>query len=487
VTRATSNAREWATSGLDLYVDSTGPGGLRETLERRLRDAIAGGRLQAGTRLPSTRSLAQDLGISRGTVLEAYTHLAAEGWIRGRRGSGTVVAPIGIAGPAGDGTIGPAAEAWRFDLREGRPDPGSFPRAAWLRALRRALASAPDSALGLGDALGRPELREQLATYLARARGLRVRPDRILITTGFTQSLTLVSRALAAAGVTTVAMEDPCMRDHRAAVAAAGHAIVPLPVDAGGARIEGLRANARGVGAVVLTPNRHHPLGMPLAPARRSELLEWARATGTVVIEDDYDGEFRYDGPPIGALQGLEPGRVVYAGTTSKTLAPGIRLGWLVLPPDLLEPALAQKRLLDWQTGVLEQLALAELIRSGEYDRHIRKMRLRYRRRRDLLVDALRRDVPGAAIGGGAAGLNLHLLLADAEAERELLDAASGRGIAINGLATSGYRHRARDVDRAALIVGYAAPPEHAYAATVKALMSTLRAGNAALCVRFAP
>lgn len=431
------------------------------------------GRLPPGTRLPSTRTLAQDLGIARGTVLEAYMHLAAEGWILGRRGSGTVVAAAGTGGSEPeDAEV--AADEWRYDLRGGRPDPTSFPRAAWLRALRRALATAPGTVLSLGEARGRPELHEQLAAYLARARGLRVQPRQILVTTGFTQGLGLVAAALAARGVRAVAMEDPCMPHHRQIVAAAGHALVPLPVDGGGAQVERLLEDAAAPRAVVLTPSRQHPLGMPLGAARRSALLEWARATEAVVVEDDYDGEFRYDGAPIGALQGLEPRRVVYAGTTSKTLAPGIRLGWLVLPPDLLEAVLAQKRLFDWQTGVLEQLAFAELIRSGDYDRHVRKMRLRYRRRRDLLVEALRRRFPDASIGGAAAGLDLHLFLPDVDAERDALRVAARRGIALEGLATSGYPHHPGDAARAGLIVGYAAPPEHAYAATVKALLAAL-------------
>jgi GntR family transcriptional regulator/MocR family aminotransferase len=471
--RANPGRLEWATSGVDLFVDLDRGAGLRAGLERCLREAIAGGRLRVGTSLPSSRALAHDLGISRGTVLEAYMHLAAEGWILGRRGSGTVVASAGTADsdPADEKRT---PRKWRHDLRAGRPDPTSFPRAAWLRALRRALATAPGEALGLGDAAGRPELREQLAAYLARSRGLRVRPGQIVVTTGFTQSLSLVAGVLAARGANAIAMEDPCMPHHRAIVAAAGLDIVPLEVDAGGARLEALWAIRWLPAAVLLTPNRQHPLGMPLAPARRAGLLDWARSTGAILIEDDYDGEFRYDGPPIGALQGLEPRHVVYAGTTSKTLAPGVRLGWLVLPQDLIEPVLAQKHLADWQTGALDQLALAELIRSGDYDRHIRRMRLGYRRRRDQLLDALRGRFPAEAIGGTSAGLNLHLLVSDVDAEQELLRAVNARGVALEGLASGSYPHRAGEARHAGLIVGYAAPPEHAYPAAVRALVAAL-------------
>jgi GntR family transcriptional regulator/MocR family aminotransferase len=402
-------------------------------------------------------------------VLEAYAHLAAEGWIVGRRGSGTAVAATGTTA-VDDDAAESAPVTWRHDLRAGRPDPSSFPRTAWVRALRRALATAPDAALGLGDAVGRLELREQLAAYLARSRGLRVGAAQVVVTTGFTQSLGLVARMLVARGATSLAMEDPCMPHHRQIVAAAGLAIEPLAVDADGADVDALGSPA----AVLLTPNRQHPLGMALAPARRSRLLEWARTTGAFVIEDDYDGEFRYDGAPIGALQGLEPRHVVYAGTTSKTLAAGLRLGWLVLPPELVEPAVAQKHLVDWQTGVLDQLALAELIATGEYDRHVRKLRLRYRRRRDLLLAALVGHVPADRIGGTAAGLNLHVLVDGADAERELVAAAAANGVALEGLVTGRYPHRGDDESRAGLVVGYAAPPEHGYAAAVRALVETI-------------
>jgi GntR family transcriptional regulator/MocR family aminotransferase len=457
--------------GVDLFVSIDRRDGLRASLERALRDAIADGRLRAGTRLPPTRVLAQDLGVSRGTVLEAYTQLASGGWILGRQGSGTVVAEIGVPESELASEDAPQEIAWRYDLREGRPDPTSFPRAAWLRALRRALTEAPPDALGLGDSRGRPELHEQLAAYLARARGLRVRPEQIIVTTGFMQGLNLVARALGAEGIGSLAMEDPCLGFHRDAVAGAGQAIVPLPIDDDGAQVERLSRETR---AVLLTPNRQHPLGMPLAPARRALLAEWARGCDGVVIEDDYDGEFRYDGRPIGALQGLEPSRVIYAGTASKTLAAGIRLGWLVLPPDLIEPVLGQKRLLDWQTGALEQLALAELIRSGEYDRHIRKMRLHYRRRRDLLVRSLRRHVPERSIAGTSAGLNLFLRTPSVKAERELLEAAEQRRIRINGLTSNGYPHDPSDRSRAGLIIGYAASPEHAYPAAVGQLVKAI-------------
>ncbi len=470
MTRAISRRSEQSTFGLDLFVALDRRAGLARSLEDALRGAIAESMLAPGTRLPSTRALARDLGVSRGVVAEAYAQLAAGGFVTGRRGSGTVVADVEPA--AATGTLPPAPEP-RHDLRPGRPDPTSFPREAWLRALRRALASAPRDALGLGDPQGRPELRAELAAYLARARGLRAGAGQIVVTAGFTQGLAVVARTIAARGGAIVAMEDPCMAYHRRIVAAAGLEVRPLPVDEGGGRVEELRDEA----AVVLTPNRHHPLGMPLAGRRRGHLLEWARARGSFVIEDDYDGEFRYDTAPLVALQALDPHRVVYAGTTSKTLAPAVRIGWLVVPPDLVASVLEQKLLVDWQPGVLDQLALAELVRRGDLDRHVRRMRLRYRRRRDALVAALDPLVGAAAIGGADAGLNLHVALHDVAAEERVLAAAGDRGVAIEGLATGGYSH-GPGAARAGILIGYAAAAEHAFPSAVDALVRAFAAAR---------
>ncbi len=219
---ANSRSKEWANPGLDLLLElgASRAHGLRTRLEECLRDAIRSGRLVRGTRLPPTRALALDLGISRGTVLQAYSQLVAEGWLSGRRGSGTIVAFDTTARSVSDERREPQALRWRFDLRPGRPDPSSFPRAEWLRALRRALAVAPDDALGYGSAQGQLELRTELAAYLGRARGLRVTAADLLVTAGFTQSLGLVARSLAASGAGRVAMEEPSMVLHRAIVRA---------------------------------------------------------------------------------------------------------------------------------------------------------------------------------------------------------------------------------------------------------------------------
>jgi GntR family transcriptional regulator / MocR family aminotransferase len=468
---ANSEFFDWANTGPDLLLElGTGRPGLRTRLEESLREAVRSGRLPRGTRLPPTRTLARDLGVSRGTVLQAYSQLVAEGWLAGRRGSGTVVT-LGAESRGGEERREPRPVRWRYDLRPGRPDPSSFPRTEWLRALRRALAVAPDEAFGYGSAQGQLELRTELAAYLARARGLRVVAADLLITAGFTQGLGLVARSLAAAGVSRIAMEEPSMARHRSSIRAAGHELALVGVDEEGARVDFLEPR-RDIGAVVLTPNRQHPTGATLGAGRRFRLLAWARASGAVVVEDDYDGEFRYDSRPISPLQGLDPDVVVYAGTTSKTLAPGLRLGWLALPDSLREAVIAEKERADWHTGTLEQLAFAELLRTGAYDRHIRKMRLRYRRRRDLLLEALAAECPGLSVAGGAAGLNLLVELPDAEVEAAVLTAANAAGIGLGGLAAEGYYEAG---SRGGLIVGYAAAPEHTYRRAVAALAAALR------------
>src|SRR5581483_10111869 len=425
---ANLESHEWSTSAdLDLFLELVRDRrrGVRRQIEDGRRAAIRSGRLGHGARLPPTRTLARDLGISRGTVMQAYAQLAAEGWIGGRRGSATRVAIHPERLPAPEPR--PRRHTrWRFYLRPGRPDPSSFPRTEWMRALRQGLAATSDDAFGYGGPDGLPELRSELAAYLARARGLRVTADRLLVTSGFTQGLGLVARALARRGVGRIAMEEPSMPLHREIVRAAGHELVPVAVDGDGARVDELAGS--GAGAVVLTPNRQHPTGVLLAAPRRASLLEWARSTRAVVLEDDYDGEFRYDGRPVGPLQGLDPGLVIYAGTVSKTLAPGVRLGWLVLPDPLGAAVRREKELADAQTSSLEQIALAELLRSGAYDRHIRRMRLRYRRRRDRLVEALRSRNPGLDLGGTSAGLNLLVRLPDAESEQAALAAAAAAG-----------------------------------------------------------
>jgi GntR family transcriptional regulator/MocR family aminotransferase len=457
--------RDWASS-LDLHVELEAGGGRREAVERAVRGAIRSGRLRPGDRLPSTRALAHDLGLARGTVADAYAQLAVEGYLRTSPGAPTRVG----AGPQpslGLDAARPrqALVAARFDLRVGRPDLGAFPRALWLRALRRALGGAPDQSLVNGDPRGRPELREALARYLGRTRGVLADPERIVVTSGFTQGIWLLCRALRESGAGAVAMEDPCLDHQRAIAADAGLEVLALPVDDGGASPD----VPAGAGAAVVTPAHQFPLGPTLAPARRSALLAWARADGGVVVEDDYDGEFRYDRQPPGALQGLDPEHVVYAGTVSKTLTPGLRIGWLLLPRRLVRPVMEAKEITG-DTQALDQLALAELLASGAYDRHVRRMRQRYRRRRDLLLSVLADHAPSLRTRGVAAGLHVAL---EVPSEAELVARAAERSLALSGLAP--FWHRPDGAPQG-VVLGYAAPPEHAYAQTLAALAEALQA-----------
>src|SRR5882757_5257476 len=325
--RSNSMADTWATSGIDLHLDLTGRR-VRAGLEDALREAIATGRLLPSTALPSSRALARDLGIARNTVAEAYGQLVAEGWLTAQRGSGTRVADRRTPAAA----LPPAATAElarpRYNLRPGSPDLSAFPRQEWLAAARRALAGAPAVALGYGDPRGRPELRLALADYLARARGVRVTADRIVVCSGFTQGLGLLCQVLRARGASVLATEEYSLASHRDVINAHGLQRISLPVDRDGATVGGLGD----ADAALLTPAHQFPLGVALSAQRRSQLLDWAERTGGLVIEDDYDGEFRYDRQPVGAMQALAPERIVYTGTASKSLAPGLRLGWLVLP-----------------------------------------------------------------------------------------------------------------------------------------------------------
>jgi GntR family transcriptional regulator/MocR family aminotransferase len=449
-----------------MHVSLTG-GGRRSGLERAIRAGIRNGRLRPDERLPSSRALARDLGLARGTVTEAYAQLAAEGYLRTSQGAPTRIAPgpwppadAGAGIPAGP-TAGP-----RYTLRAGVPDLSAFPRAPWQAALRHALAHAPDSALAAGDPRGRPELRAALAAYLGRARGVLAEPERIVICAGYTQGLALVAAALRGRGTRAIAMEDPCFRDYREVVAGGGLRVTALAVDARGAVAE-VPSSAD---AVVLTPAHQFPLGATLAPERRAAFVGWARSQDAIVLEDDYDGEFRYDRQPVGALQGLDPDRVVYAGTASKTLAPGLRLGWLVVPAELLDDVVAAKQLAG-ATHALDQLALGELLHSGGFDRHVRRMRQHYRRRRDLLLALLAEHAPAFRPRGIAAGLQLMLEIGPgAAAEEALLDRAKHHSLALSGLQP--YWHRGEGLP--GVILGYAAPAQHEYAATLAALRRTL-------------
>jgi GntR family transcriptional regulator / MocR family aminotransferase len=443
---------------------------VRAGLEAALREAVQAGRLVPGTRLPSSRALAADLGIARNTVAEVYSQLIAEGWLTARQGSGTRVAePAAVSPPTAASARRPPETALvRYNLRPGSPDLSAFPRAGWLSAARKALTAAPSDALGYGDPRGLPALRTVLAAYLARTRGVRADPDRIVVCAGFTQGLALLCQVLPGAGVTRVALEEYGRPDPATALTAVGLTPVMLGVDDRGAMVD----QAAGAEAMLLTPAHQFPLGSVLSPRRRADAARWAAGNGGLIIEDDYDGEFRYDRQPVGALQALAPEHVVYAGTVSKTLAPGLRLGWLVLPAGLTDAVVAAKAQADAQTSSFEQLTLAEFITSGAYDRHIRRARLAYRRRRDRLVAALARHAPGVRVTGIAAGLHAVAELPPGQREDEVAARAAARGVAVDGLTDYALRHHARGP---ALAIGYATPPEHAFTTALARLTAAIQ------------
>ncbi|MFG2310644.1 PLP-dependent aminotransferase family protein [Streptomyces sp. NPDC048566] len=461
-------ARTRATPGIDLHVEPAGRG-VRKGLTDALREAVRTGRLAPGTRLPSSRSLAPDLGVARNTVADAYADLVAEGWLTARQGSGTRVADRAVAGR----TPEPAPRRREprrpvHDLAPGSPDLASFPRSGWLKAARRALAHAPNEALGYGDPRGRPELRAALAGYVSRARGVHADPERIVVCSGFADGLTLLGTVLRRRGLRSVAVESYGLDTHWNLLHRSGLPTVPLPFDEHGTD----PADTAGAGAVLLTPAHQFPMGAPLHPDRRAAVVDWARRTGGVVLEDDYDGEFRYDRQPVGALQGLDPDHVVHLGTASKSLAPGLRLGWLVLPPSLADEVVSLKAEGGWSTGVLDQLTLAEFITSGAHDRHVRAARLRYRRRRDALVAALAARAPAVRATGIAAGLHAVLRLPPGT-EQSVVRAAARQRLAVHGLA----RHRHPDAAGPApdaLVVGYGTPPDHAWPGALDALCRVL-------------
>ncbi|MES9504797.1 PLP-dependent aminotransferase family protein [Streptomyces sp. NPDC000609] len=462
----------WATFGADLHLETTGAVGLRAGLMDALREAVRTGRLAPGTRLPSSRGLAADLGIARNTVADAYAELVAEGWLTARQGSGTRVARRAEPRRSAPRAIRTRAVPSRptHNLLAGSPDLSTFPRADWLKASRRALTAAPNDAFGYGDPRGRIELRTVLADYLARARGVYADPERIMICAGFVQALKLMGPVLRRRRVREVAVESYGLDVHWDLLRDAGLRLPRLPVDGLGART-GELAGLRGAGAVLMTPAHQFPTGVPLHPDRRAAAVDWARGTGGLVLEDDYDGEFRYDRQAVGALQGLDPERVVYLGTTSKSLAPGLRLGWMVLPEALVGEVAEAKGLSDWSSSALDQLTLAEFIASGAYDRHVRAMRLRYRHRRDQLVAALAERAPGVRVSGMVAGLHAVLEL-PAGSEASVLRAAAWQGLALEGM--SRFRHPDAAPERDALVIGYGTPTDSAWAGALDALCRVL-------------
>ncbi len=456
-------------SELELLVElrRDGPEPLHQQLEAEIREAIRAGRLEAGTTVPSSRALARDLGLSRGVVIEAYDQLAAEGYLATRPGGTTSVAEAAARRQASTGE--PAAmPSYRVDFRSGRPDVSQFPRAVWLRSLRRVLNEAPSERFSYLGGHGAPELRHAMASYLDRVRGTCAHPDSLVITTGYAQAFGLTVRVLHAMGARRLAIEDPSQEDSRAIARAAGLHVIGIPVDDLGLRVDELeRSSAE---AVLVTPAHQMPTGAVLPPERRAALVAWAKARNGLIIEDDYDAEYRYDRQPIGAIQGLAPDRVIYAGSSSKTLAPGLRLGWLLAPHALISALADAKEAADRGSPILEQLAFADFLERGEFDRHLRRMRPVYRRRRDALLSALKRDLPDLRPVGASAGLHVLAWLPAGMRESAVIEAAANRGIGVYGV----EKHWIAGGGPSGLLFGYAGLSESAIDEGVELLAAAL-------------
>ncbi len=458
---------------LFLSVRRDGSRTLGAQIEDQLRRAIRDGALRSGVQVPSTRDLARQLAVSRRVVVDAYAQLAAEGYLSLRQGARPRVSDAAALASEARAVVAPAAPRARFDFRPSMPDVSTFPRAAWLRSLRQALATVTDADLGYGDPRGVEVLRSALADYLGRVRGVVADPEHIIVTNGYTQSLGLVCHALAAIGAKRIALEDPSNPEDGVIAAHAGLEPVPIGVDEAGTRIDELEHV--GADAVVLTPAHQHPTGVVLPGERRMALLAWLRARDTLAIEDDYDAEYRYDRAAVGALQGLDPDRVIYAGSASKTLAPALRIGWLVVPPSLLQAVSHEKLLADRGTARIEQHAFADFLTRGELDRHLRRMRARYRSRRDALVDALTATLPDAAVRGAAAGLHVTVQLPEGVNEQAIREEAHDRRIELETMADYLSDARGRPP---VLLLGYAQMHESAIRAGIRELAAAVRAAT---------
>ncbi|WP_200300835.1 MocR-like pyridoxine biosynthesis transcription factor PdxR [Streptomyces adelaidensis] len=447
-----STAVPWAAAWELLLPVAEVPARARgRTLRAALREAIRTGRLARGTRLPSSRELAADLGVSRGLVTEAYEQLVAEGYLRSGRGAGTWVGAAVRAALPRARDLAPRSPGARADFVPGTPDLSLFPRAAWAAAQRGVLAELPHQDLGYPDPRGLPRLRTALAELLARRRGVVADPERIVVVSGVAQATTLLGYVLHARGIRSIGVEDPGSPEHGTLYAAAGLATVSLPLDEEGLAVGPLGES--GVRAVVTTPAHQFPWGIAYSARRRTELLDWARSVDGLIVEDDYDGDFRYDRAPVGALQGLDPERVAYAGSVSKSLAPGLRLGWLLVPTSLAEEVVERKRTMDLGHPTLDQALFARFVERGDYDRQLRRCQRAYRERRDVLVSALAEHFPGARVSGIAAGLHVIAVLPDRYGPLDrFLERVNAAGVAVRGLTAYG---RLRD-DGVRLVLGYA-------------------------------
>ena len=444
-----------------------GPGEtLRAALERTLRDAIRAGALREGVGLPASRVLARALGVSRGVVSDAYGQLETQGLLVTRARAAPVIAPTLPRPDRLRREPEQPAPVPRYDLTPTTPDVTLFPLGRWLAAVQQVARGAGPVALDYREPRGERVLRETLADYLGRTRGVIADPEQIVIVQGTAQGVDLLLRVLRARGATHLAVEDPSHTTQHERARAYGFELAPQQVDGDGMIVAGLEAEA-----VLVTPAHQFPTGSVLSGERRRALLGWSQETRGLIVEDDYDSEFRYDREPVRALQGLGPSRVVHIGTVSKTLAPALRLGWVVAPDELADEVARTKRLLDDFSPALDQLALAELLRRGHYDRHLRRARGVYRKRRDALRGALARQLPELAVEGVAAGVHLLLRLPAGVSDITIADEAGRARIRVPPLSA----FRITPSAAGGLVIGYGRLHESAVEPAARALAAVIR------------
>jgi GntR family transcriptional regulator/MocR family aminotransferase len=454
---------------IHLAVDRSEP--LRAQLERELRAAIRGGRMRAGSKLPPSRLLAEALGVSRGVVVEAYSQLAAEGYLVARAGDGTRIAEGLARRPPVARASAPTARRISYDLRPGVPDLSLFPRREWQAAMSAAMRDLPDAALGYEPRGGLRQLRLALSDYLGRVRAVVCEPEQVLIASGAAQALRVVCETLRARGARRVAVEDPGTPVIYSTIERAGLQVVPIWVDEHG--LDTARLDSAQVDAVVLTPAHQYPTGAVLAPDRRARVIEWARQHRILVVEYESDAEYRYNCEPIPSLQGAVPDQVIYIGTANTTLAPAVQLAWLVVPDHLVGEMAAEHDVAHAAPSVLTQATYARLLERGTIDRHLRCVRRGYQARRDAMVQALAHHVPQATIGGAALGLHVIAWLPTGAEEAQISKHAANRGIALHTL----HHHAMVTAPRPpALLLGYGLLAEPAIRRAVEQLADCTRA-----------
>ncbi len=454
---------------MDLGIKFTAGVPLRRQLEQALRGAIRSGQLAPGSLLPSSRDLAEELAVSRGVVVDSYSQLAAEGYLSARRGSGTRVALLPeFAGAPVRRQLSPPAR-FRYDLRPGQADFHAFPRDRWKAALGRALRELPDMRLTYADHRGVPELRNAVAEYLARVRGVVAEPEHVVVCCAASHALTVLWRALRRRGARRVAVEDPGWRSQPRTVERAGLKAIPVRVDTDGLVVSELAT--ADVDAVVLTPAHHYPTGVVMTAERRSALIAWARQRRALIVEDDYDVEYRFGRDPVASLQGLAPDLVAFVATTSKTLAPALRLAWMVPPAHLIDDIEDELEVTGATPPTLDQIAMASFIQDAALERHLRSMRRRYRAKRDVFIEALGRHLPEVRVSGTAAGLHLLAWLPDSIDEHKTAMRARRSDVGVHEL----HRHcTVQAPSPPALLLGYALPTASDLSAATKLLADAI-------------